>query len=279
LGRVLLFFAASMVAGLLLCWGRLSGPWRRRVALVVSAAGLVFLFLALNTAGEREATTTGAFIIGSRYVTGKAQASASLPYYVMTGACLLLGTAGLAVPNPTARRLAEHWLATAIGLSLLVSLVRYLLELAAAPEVWTWIVGLWALPPVVGAFFLWSLGAVPRQWRSVSLALLQYAVVVRTWVAALYITATVFHLGSHYDLSSVVSLRNPFSGSVTLLAPGSLRHLLNLAILPQMVFWPVYTLLTGLLGAAVFRLAARGRGWSAEGNLPAPTALSPVKQG
>jgi len=273
--RVLLFAAASMVTGVLLCWSRLSGPWRRGVALAASAAGLVFLFLALNTAGEREATTTGAFLLGPRYVTGKAQASASLPYYVITGVCLLLGTSGLALPNPTARRLADHWMAAAIGLSVLVTLVRILLEQAAAPAIWIWIVGLWALAPVVGAFFSWSLGGVSRHWRSVAAALLLDAVVVRTWVVGLYTTATVFHLGSHFDLSEVVSVRNPFTGAVQVFVPGSFSHLLNLAILPQMVFWPIYTLLAGLTGAALFRLATRGSGF----HVSASSALSAVKQG
>ena len=268
--RALLTAAASVVTGVLLCWGRLSGPWRQRVALVVSAAGLVFLFLALNTAGEREATTTGAFLIGPRYVTGKAQASASLSYYVMTGACLLLGTSGLALPNPTARRLADHWMATAIGLSVLVTLVRFLLEQAAAPPIWIWIVGLWVLPPVVGAFFSWSLGGVARHWRSVTTALLRYALVVRAWVAGLYITATLFRLGSHFDLSAVVGVRNPFTGA--LFVPGSFGHLLFLAILPQMVFWPLYTLLTGLLGAALLQLAARGGGLPSLGAATAQVA-------
>ena len=268
--RVLLTTAASAVTGVLLCWGRLSGPWRRGVALVVSAAGLVFLFLALNTVGEREATTTGAFLIGPRYVTGKAQASASLPYYVMTGVCLLLGTSGLAVPNPAARRLADHWMATAVGLSVLVTLVRLLLEQAAAPAIWIWIVGLWVLAPVVGAYFSWHLGGVSRHWHSVAAALLLYAVVVRTWVAGVYMAATVFRLGSHFDLSAVVRIRRPFTGAIKVFVPGSFSHLLELAILPQLVFWPIYTLLAGLTGAALFRLAVR-RG----SGLPSFTAAAP----
>ena len=51
-------------------------------------------------------------------MTGHASASASLRYYVVTAVCLLLGTAGLAVPDETAGRLRRHWVGTAIALSL-----------------------------------------------------------------------------------------------------------------------------------------------------------------
>jgi hypothetical protein len=138
--------------------------------------------------------------------------------------------------------------------------VRFLLEQAAAPAIWIWIVGLWVLAPAVGAFFSWSLGGASRHWQGVAAALLLYALVLRTWVAALYTTATVFRLGSHFDLSAVVRVRNPFTGAVQVFVPGSFSHLLNLAILPQLVFWPLYTVLAGLAGAALFHLAARGSG-------------------
>jgi hypothetical protein len=259
LARALLIPAAWAVAGVLLWWGRLPGPWRRAIALVGSGAGLVFLFLALNTAGAREATTTGAFLLGPGYVTGKAQASASLPYYVMTGVCLLLGTAGLAVPNPIARRLADHWLATAILLSLAVTVVRFLLEQAAAPPLWIWIMGLFALAPVIGAFFAWNLDRAGQGLRRLVWALLAYGFAVRAWVAALYVTATALHLGSHFDLSEVVRLRNPLDGTIHVFAPASFAQLVNLAILPQFLFWPLYTLVAGLLGAGVFHLTLRKR--------------------
>jgi hypothetical protein len=189
-------------------------------------------------------------------VTGKTQASASLPYYVMTGVCLLLGTAGLAVPTAAARRLADHWMATAIGLSVLVTVVRFVLEQAAAPPSWIWTAGITALPPVMGAFFAWSAGATPRSWRRLVVALLVYGLAVRAWVAALYVTATTLRLGSHYDLSEVVRFTN-FDGTVSVFTSAGAAQVVKLAILPQLFFWPIYTLLAGLVGAALFWLAAR----------------------
>jgi hypothetical protein len=254
--RLLHLLAIWAVAGLLLCWGRLPVVWRRGLALVASAAGLVFLFLAFNTVGERETATTGAFLLGPQYVTGKTQASASLPYYVMTGVCLLLGTVGLAVPTAAARRLADHWMASAIGLSVLITVVRFVLEQAAAPAFWIWTAGITALPPVMGAFFAWSAGATPRSWRRLAVALLAYGLAVRAWVAALYIAATTLHLGSHYDLSEVARFTN-FDGTVSVFTPASVGQVVKLAILPQLFFWPFYTLLAGLMGAVVFWLARR----------------------
>ena len=97
------------------CWRRpWSGPrppcssggaaWAARRAAgspsASSAVGLIMLMLALNTEGQREAPTTAEFLLSGRYVTGHVSASASLPYYVITAVCLLLGTAGLVVPGP-----------------------------------------------------------------------------------------------------------------------------------------------------------------------------------
>jgi hypothetical protein len=99
------FLTAAVVwpaAALALYWGRLSGRWRRAVALFTSVAGITALVVALSAHGQRETLTTGQLLLGGAYVTGHASASASLRYYVATAVCLLLGTAGLAVPDETA---------------------------------------------------------------------------------------------------------------------------------------------------------------------------------
>ena len=113
---------------------------RRGLAIVTSGAGLVFLILALNTQGLRESATTAVFLVGRPYVTGQVSASASLPYYVATALCLLLGTLGLSVSDEAARRLRARWLATAIVLSLAVTATRFWLEKVAAPDAWSYAV-------------------------------------------------------------------------------------------------------------------------------------------
>src|SRR6266545_1796525 len=95
--RVVTVLAVWAGAAMLFSWPRLSGPWRRTLALATSGAGLVFLILALHTQGLRESASTAVFLLGRPYVTEQVSASASLPYYVATALCLLLGTAGLAL--------------------------------------------------------------------------------------------------------------------------------------------------------------------------------------
>ncbi len=255
LTRALTLVALWAVAGALLWWGDLPPRLRRVLALLASAAGLVFLAVALNTAGQREAETTTGVLIGSTYMTGKAYASASLPYYVMTGLCLLLGTVGLALPDSAAQGLRRRWLATAIGLSVAVPVVRLLLERSAAPPALAWAFGVTALPPLVGAYFAVSARAEGKGWRQVLRALALYAVSVRGFVALMYVAATLAHLGTHYDMSRVVKAHNAFTGAVYLFDPGSLWQLLALVAVPQLAFWPLFTVAAGLMGATLVRLA------------------------
>jgi hypothetical protein len=254
------------LAAIALSWSQFDAFWRRTLALLASGAGLVFLILALNAAGQREAPTTGTFLLGPATIVGKVSASASLPYYVMTGFCLLLGTTGLALSERTARKAADHWLAAAVCLSLLVTLLRFLLELAAAPLSWTWSAGITALAPIVGAFFAIRLRAegrtLPQIALSLPLSLVLYAIMVRGFVVVLMAVATSFGLGSHYDVSAWTHVASPVTGRVSEFAPGGLRQILYIGVLPQLLFWPVYTVVAGFLGGAVASVVAavsRGR--------------------
>jgi hypothetical protein len=222
---------------------------------VASAAGLVFLLLALNTAGYREAETTGAFVLGSTYVSGHASASASLPYYVITAVCLLMGTAGLALPDALVGRMCAHPVTCAVGVSALATVVRFALEKAAAPREWTWAVGVTWLAPLVGAFLAVRLKDQGRGLRALAAALLVYGLASRGWVALTYVVATLASLGSHYDLSSAwVQLRDPLTGAARMFDPGSVTQMLFVVVVPQLLVWPVYTLVAGLVGAAAVAL-------------------------
>lgn len=246
-----------MAAAFLLSWGHLPARVRRAFSLLLSAAGIVFLVLGLNTEGQHDAPTTGAFLLGSSYVTGRAAAAASLPYYFMTGVCLLLGTLGAALPEAVANRLAEHRIAIAVALSAVVTLVRFGLEQAAAPASWVRVAGVTALAPVVGAYLALTLAKDEARLRSFLLGLLVYALAVRSWVALLYVAATCLRLGSHLDLSSVARISLPFLGERQF-EPASWNQLLKLAILPQLTFWPLFTLLTGALGGGLAVLVSWG---------------------
>jgi len=260
LERVAILAGVSSIAAVILWWGRLPGPWRRALAVLTSGLGVLFLVWALRAEGRREAATTAVVILGPAYVTDQASASASLPYYVMTGVCLLLGTVGLAVGDATADRLGRRWMTTAVALSLLVTVTRFALDKAAAPPTWTRPMGVTWLPPVVGAFFAlsaWREGRLRRVARS----LLGYGLAVRGFVALLMVLATTLRLGSHYDISALGYVKDPLSGRWYQFAAGSFEQLFFLALLPQLVFWPAYTVMMGMLGAvAALLLSPRGFG-------------------
>src|SRR3990172_407168 len=154
LGSHLLFW---MAFASLLSWGHLPARVRRTLSLLASAGGILFLVLGLGAEGQRDAPTTGAFLLGSSYVTGRVSAAASLPHYVMTGVCLLLGTLGLALPEAVADDLAGRRVTVAVALSVMVTVVRFGLEQAAAPASWTRVVGITGLAPLVGAYFALAL--------------------------------------------------------------------------------------------------------------------------
>lgn len=255
LARVIAVVATWAVAATILWWGRLPGVWRRTLALLASAAGLAFLIVAINTEGVRESPTFAVFLLGTPYVTQQVSASASLPYYVLTGVSLLLGTAGLAVGDETARRLSRRFMVLALVLSIAVALLRFVLDKVAAPHLLSFMVGVTLLPPVVGAFFSQSLREEGKGLRALVVALLAYGFAARGFVALLYLGASTLHLGSHYDVSAVLSVESPLTHVVYRFEPGSSGPMLLIGVFPQILVWPVYTLVAGLIGAGLALLA------------------------
>jgi hypothetical protein len=252
--------AFLLVSATLLWYAWMPPRVRRGLALVASVAGLVFLLMALSTAGRREAETTGSFVLGSTYVAGHASASASLPYYVITAVCLLMGTIGLALPDALIGRMCAHPVTCAVVVSALATVVRFALEKAAAPREWTWAVGVTWLAPLVGAFLAGRFRQQGRSLKSLAVALLVYGLATRAWVALTYVVATSARLGSHYDLSSAwVQLRDPLTGAGRMFDPGSITQILFVVVVPQVLVWPIYTLIAGLMGAAALALITIAR--------------------
>jgi hypothetical protein len=252
--RTLTMLSTWAATAVLLWWPRLAGGERRKLALLSSGAGLVALILAMGAEGFRESPTVAVFLLGTPYVTENASASASLPYYVLTGVFLTLGFAGLALGDEEARVVGRRWLVGAIGLGWLVTALRFLLEKVAAPAAWTQTVGVTWMAPVVGAFFWVCLRAEGRGMRALLASLVVYAYAVRGAVALLMVAATSLRLGSHYDVSPLVLVYNPVTGRPYSFTAGSLEQVVSLAVLPQLVVWPIYTVLAGLLGAAGARI-------------------------
>jgi hypothetical protein len=232
------------------------------IAVLTSAAGVVFLIYAMRTEGVREATMTMAFLMGPSEATQQATASASLTFYVLTGICLVLGTVGLAVGERATRSLREHWIGVALFLSLVVTALRFCLEKVAAPRFLVAVVGIVWLPPLVGAYFAQNLRAEGKGFRPLVGALVLYALVVRGFVTLLYVAASSLRLGSHYDVSIV---RDIWFIGAWHFSSGSARQIAYLGIFPQLLFWTSFTLITGLLGAAVLSMieSLRGNGGQA----------------
>jgi hypothetical protein len=270
-------FAGSLAAhwavgASLLGWPRFSPAWRRSLALAWSLAGLACLVIALNTEGSRASPSVAVFLLGTHYVTATAQASASLPFYLLSGVALLLGFAGLAAGDEVVAWLRRHYVASAILLSFGVTALRFVLEKTAAPPALAQMVGVTWLVPVVGAFFFLCARAEGAGISSVLRALVVYALAVRGGIVLLMLLATARRMGSHYDVSSLTLVRNPLTGRTYEFVSGSLAQFLGLAALPQLVAWPLYTLVVGLVGVALaaFVLASwRNSATSATGGAPA----------
>lgn len=251
--KLLTAAAVWAVAAALHGWPDLPGRWRRAFALAASGLGLVMLVLAFRSEGSREVAVTGQFLLGEPAVLGRASASASLPFYVVTAACLLLGTAALAVPDHAAHALATRPVRHAIGVAMGVTVLRILLEKVAAPRSWSYLVGVTWLAPVAGAYFFWKLPPASRRLTAVAARLLVYGLAVRAFVAAVMVVATRFRLDTHYDVTRISSVE--VMGRSYTFMPGSWSQVALLGVVPQLTFWVAFTVAAGLVGAGGFRVA------------------------
>jgi hypothetical protein len=261
---------ALALAALMHWWPRLAADWRRRVSLATSAAGVAFLVAALEAEGLRESALTSTVLVGPALLTATASASASLYYYVLTAFCLSLGFAGLAFGEALARWLSPRLLASAVSVAWLVTVVRFLLEKSAAPELLVQAMGVTWLAPVAGAYLATGLG--PRWPRPLARALVAYAFLVRGFVAALGVLATRLGLGTHYDVSALTRVPVALTGAVYTFAPGGWRQILWLTLVPQLVVWPVLTVLAGLVGGALAAGRSRATLRRSSGLADAPPA-------
>jgi hypothetical protein len=219
--------------------------------MATNLAGLAFLIAAIRAEGLRESAITSVFIVGPAYRMATASASASLYYYVLTVACLLLGFAGLAIGESLARWLAPRFLMSSVAVAWLVTVVRFLLEKSAAPAGLTQSIGVTWMAPVAGAYLALCLRELRPGWRPLLKTLAAYAFLVRGFVALLGVVATQRGLGTHYDVSGLTSVSLALTGAAYEFVPGSARQLVWLTLLPQLVAWPVLTVLVGLAGSIV----------------------------
>jgi hypothetical protein len=253
--------AAWALAGLLHWWPRLPSLWRRRLSLASSVVGLAFLVAAIRSEGLRESATTSLVLIAPARLTWTASASASLYYYVLTGVSLFLGFAGLVAGEPLARWLSRRCVLGAVAVAWLVTLVRILLEKSAAPVPLVHSVGVTAMAPGAGAYLATCLrlGGGGAGLGALIRPLVAYAFAVRALVALVGAVVTRAGLGTHYDVSGFTSVPLAFAGTTYAFAPGSWRQIVWLVALPQLVLWPLYTVVAGMLGGGLARLLAQSQ--------------------
>jgi len=235
-------------------WPRLGADYRRRLSIATSLAGLGFLVAAQRSEGVRETALTSLVLVGPATLTAHASASASLYYYVLTGICLLLGFAGLILSDPIARWLRPRPLLSSVAVAWLVTLARLLLEKSAAPAPLVAAVGVTWMAPFAGAYLALAARTDGASGPPLVQQLLRYAYLVRGFVALVGVVATQLELGTHYDVSPLTELSVAFSDAPWSFAPASWAQLFWLTLLPQLVIWPAFTLLTGLLAAALVQL-------------------------
>jgi hypothetical protein len=236
-------------------WPRLPVAHRRRLSIATSLAGLGFLVAALRSEGLRESALTSLVLVSPATLTARASASASLYYYVLTGFCLALGFTGLIFSEALARRLAPRPLLSSVGVAWLVTGARFLLEKSAAPSWLVEAVGVTWLAPVAGAYLATAQGVPRAGVRRLVPDLLRYAFLVRGFVALVGVAATSLRAGSHYDVSPLTEVTAAFSRGAWTLASGSWEQLFWLTLLPQLMIWPAFTVLTGLLAGGLALLA------------------------
>jgi hypothetical protein len=255
---------AWVLAALMHWWPRLPAEWRLRLSVATSTAGLGSLIAAVNAEGQRESALTSLVLVGPATLTATASASASLYYYVLTAVCLLLGFAGLAFGEALSRWLAARPVASAVAVAWLVTAVRFLLEKSAAPALLVQAIGVTWLAPVAGASLATADPPAFHGRRPLLRALVSYAILVRVFVALVGIVATRLGLGSHYDVSGLTFVPVALTGDTYAFVPGSWRQILWLTLVPQLVFWPVFTVVAGMAGGALARfLPAPARSASA----------------
>jgi hypothetical protein len=252
---------AWALAALMHWWPRLRAAWRLRLSVATSAAGIGFLVAAVQAEGQRETALTSVVLMGPSTLTATASASASLYYYVLTAVCLLLGFAGLAFGETLSRWLAPRPLLGSVAVAWLVTVMRFLLEKSAAPEVLVQAIGVTWLAPVAGACIATGVAPARASGRPLLRALFSYAILVRGFVALVGVAATRFGLGSHYDVSGLTFVPVALTGDTYPFVPGTWRQIFWLTLAPQLLVWPVLTVVAGLAGAALARFlpASAGR--------------------
>jgi hypothetical protein len=118
----------------------------------------------------------------------------------------------------------------------LVTLLRLTLELLgfsySSPKDFAWWMGIFIFIPLCGLYFAYQLRESANPYKRLALTLLVYGLSVRVVVAFVYWLSGTMNWKTHY------SIYGP---------PGQNWGFIKGALLPQMLLWPLFTLIGGLI--------------------------------
>ncbi|MDA2930186.1 hypothetical protein MYX84_09610 [Acidobacteria bacterium AH-259-O06] len=146
-------------------------------------------------------------------------------------------------------------LGQAVKFSIAIIILRvYFEKLGVLPNIAMLIGIIWLILPLSIYFALEAAkgGSQRRFWTW----LLSYAFAIRILILALMVLATYFHLGTHFDNSSITTYT--VFGKVEKVEAGSWDQYRNLIVFPQMVLWPAVTLTVGvIIGWPTYLISSR----------------------
>lgn len=135
-------------------------------------------------------------------------------------------------------------------ISNLVTLIRFGLELKGfglghTPREMTFWLSLWTLMLIFGGYFAYKLRDAERPYRRLMLTLLVYGLSVRVLTALIYAVSGAMHLNTHYAEYG---------------PPGANFGYFLGAFLPQLVMWPIITVIFGsIVGMPLLAYFRSGR--------------------
>ena len=253
MGLLIGFGLWSLIAWIVLRWNDLSVTLRSRISTVLVLVGLVCIGIAPLVDGGY-ARQVILFIGGPNPYQVETVERSFTVLFLGIGAALV----ALYVLARWGHRLPwESLVGQAIKLSLVIIVFRiYFEKLGVPPNVAMLIGVIWLIVPLSVFFGLEAAkaGSQRKFWTW----LVGYAWGIRVWILALMLLATYFHLGTHFDNSSVTSYT--VFGEVEEVETGSWDQYRNLIVFPQMLLWPAVTIVAGfVLGWPTYFITSRRR--------------------
>ncbi len=240
----------TLVAFAVFRWSRIPKAARRGIAWTLLAVGMTCLLAAPFLHGGYSVDIS--LLIGGPYPYKVETIERSFAGLAAGLGVLLLVLGALAGSSELLPALGS--LGTAWALTAGVLLLRVFIEkLGVQPAVANFVGIIWLAAPVGIVFGLEA--AAADTGRQLWGRLVAYAYGVRVAVLLLMLLVTHFGLGTHFDNSGVTSFK--VFGKTYRVESRSWEQYRNLIVLPQLVLWPIVTIVVGVLSGGIAYLIAR----------------------